>query len=281
MPWLTHYGRGGLGLASRDFDPILPAPTAVFAFRDAPSATEDAVGFELVTDVEQTGGSIAGDDSTFLEVRAVTSDGQASDPLQVSVDTGRPGYFELPAEVAATGDFDVQFRVIDDDRIVSMGRTSLRRVDVGGSFTVSFLKALASWWLLGVLVAAIGLTLGTFVSWPIALVATAFALGGRWAITQVAVAYDGRAAVAQMFGDGGDGAAREVVREGIDALNATSQQVAAFLPPTGSFDQSEKLGRGHRVPWGELGENVGFTLIYSVPLLALAYVLLRNKEVAP
>ncbi len=72
-----------------------------------------------------------------------------------------------------------------------------------------------------------------------------------------------------------------MVETGFDALGNTFAVIAQFLPPVAPFDAAEPVGDGRRVPAGQLLLAASVTIGFGLPLLTVAYVVLRNKEVAP
>ena len=189
----TYLGRGGLGLSGPDGD--VPAPYGVLAFRgvDTPPPGRDGrvpVTFEAA--VDRTGGVLDEGAVTRLEVQAVNADtGFEGRPQIVAPETGQGTVVHVEPDAVAGGDFDLRFRTLNRGQIVSLGADRVR-VSVGGEpYALNLAKALASQWLLSILVAACGLAFSTFVGWPVALVLTLCVLGGRWVGDQLGTALGG------------------------------------------------------------------------------------------
>ena len=283
----SQFGSGGQGLRGPSVESGRYKPTGAVAFRgvDVPSSRE-TVGFEIVADAEQDG-SITNYLATAAEagvkIRAVASDGRASDWQDLVLDTGAPGYVEFPSELVADGDFDLQLQTTADDRIVSIAPAGVRLTGAGEPFAWSFAKALAGQWLLSILVATVALVLGVFMSWPVALVLTLSILVGR-ATVQAAGEADGRDAVNELYdaggGDDSSAAMRRVVERGYDALFSGTELVAKFLPETGVFDLSSTMAAREPVAGGDLLRGLGVLAGYGLPFFAGGYVVLRRKEVA-
>ncbi len=150
-------------------------------------------------------------------------------------------------------------------------------------FAFNLAKALLVLWLLSLLVIVAGLTFSTFVSWPVAVTLTIFALLGRWVAEQLGEANEsvGRQVAEGIFSGDGDTGVKETVRVGVDALTDMFEVVTAFLPDMSVYGTAELLERAMQVNLAAIGSAAGVTFGFALPLLALAYIVLRNKEVAP
>jgi hypothetical protein len=281
----TRFGRGGLGLRTDDEPGSPPPPYGVFAFRDV-DLSGDA-DFIVLGDVEVSGDGLMVDDSRtgLIEVRGVSIDGTTSEWQAVHIDTARPGYFSMPADVVEAGDFDVQVRSLSDGQIITLSAQNLRISGAGGSFLRSLVPALLGQWLLALLAATLAVSFGTLVNWPVALVLTVSVLGGRWVVEQAGTDYSGRDAASYIVSDeetsaAATVAARQVVERGFDALTLATQSVANFLPDVSQVDFAPMTSRRQVVPWLDLAKGLGLTMCYVLPVLAAGYVLLRRREVA-
>jgi hypothetical protein len=56
---------------------------------------------------------------------------------------------------------------------------------------------------------------------------------------------------------------------------------AKVLPDLDQFRVTEEIEHGVSIPMKSLIDPLGVILMFGVPLLILAYILLRRKEVAP
>ncbi|MEM1011192.1 MAG: ABC transporter permease [Planctomycetota bacterium] len=282
----TRYGRGGLGLRVGLDANDTPSPVGVFAFRDTPlGGADEGVGFLAVGDAEISESHLGNLALAAgrVRVRGITPDGTTSPWQTIFLDTGLPAFFELPVSITSAGDFDLQVQSQARGQIVSMSTSGVRAADAGGHVFVSIAKALLNQWLLGLLVATLAVVFGTFVNWPVALVLTIVAIGGRWVVERIGTQFDGRDAVQQIFQgeeDEGSAAAREVVERGYDVLSGTSSTVAKFLPDVAVFDAAPLASRRQVVPWSNVGDAVIQTVGYGLPVLSAGYVLLRRREVA-
>ena len=285
----TNNGQRGFGLIGPE-DEQKPA-LGVLAYRDVGEvetidngADDGRVGIELQVVVERISGVLDEGNATRVEAQVVNVEtGYASPPQVLEAETGAPVWLTVPAEATAGGNFDLRLKTLSRNQIVSL-RANDVRVAVGRDpFLFNLAKGLAGQWLLSVLVALLALVFSTFVSWPIAIVLTVGALSGRWVADQLAGSLTGLGREAVTTGGNllDDAAAVRVVETGFDALGNTVAVIARFLPPVAPFDASELVGDGRRVPAGQLISAAGVVVGFGLPLLTVAYVVLRNKEVAP
>lgn len=280
----TYLGTRGVGLSGPEDD--LPAPVGIFAFRDtpAPSATDGLVDFELRMVAERLGGVLDESDDTLVEaVVHNVNTGFTSEPTVLFPETGFPVILRVPAEAVSEGDFDLRLQTRSRGHIVSVRGAGVKLVVDRRPFVLNLVKALFVLWLLSVLVIVAGLTFSTFVSWPIAVTLAIFGLLGRWVAKQLGEPSEswGRQAAEGIFGAEGGAAPKEAVRVGVNALNDFFAMVTAFLPDVGVYGVGEQLERGLAVDWSHIGSAAAVTFAFALPMLALAYIVLRNKEVAP
>jgi hypothetical protein len=67
----------------------------------------------------------------------------------------------------------------------------------------------------------------------------------------------------------------------VEALSKMLNWVAAVLPDITRFSAIEDLERGVAVPMLRLTDALAVIVVFGLPMLVLAYVFLRGKEVAP
>ena len=279
----TYLGSNGVGLAGPTSD--LPPPLGVLAFRGADSPGVDGrLGFDVRLRVDATGDVSDLPDETLVRAQLFNLEtGALGEPVEVVAATGQETFFSVPAELAEGGDFDLRLQNTTRGQIVSARGDSLRLVVGSQPFAWNLAKALCVQWLLGVLVATAGLAFSTFVGWPIAVTMTVVMLGGRWVAEQLggALSGAGRQTAEAVFGSGGDVSAKEAVRVGVDTLNDAFAAVTQFLPNVDVYGVGGALEQGLVLPPAAVGHALLVTLAFALPLTALAYVVLRNKEVAP
>jgi hypothetical protein len=280
----AHRGRSGMQLRGRGDG---KGAMVVFPFRgvEVPkSAAGGLATFEVRIGIESTGdldkeANIAPRMSMDVFNRTT---GQRSPPQEVRVESGRVIPVTVPADLVAGGNFDVTFRGLNDGTWYGVEAHSLSLVRDTQWFSWNLLKGLLVLWLMSILVVAIAVFTSTFLSWPIAIVLTLFILLGHWGVSQLGdVAGSGLGSeVTQAMGVDDPTAAR-IVRTSVGALTTTLNFVAQFLPDISKFPVTEDIERGVSMPPAKLAEALGVLLGYGVPITVLAYIILRNKEVAP
>jgi ABC-type transport system involved in multi-copper enzyme maturation permease subunit len=155
-------------------------------------------------------------------------------------------------------------------------------VQADRSFGLNLAKSLLILWLLAILVVTIAIFASTFLSWPIAIVLTVLILLGRWGVVQLGDALTpgiGR----QVVNDFGmkDAAQSEVVSRSVESLSQALRAFSSILPDINQFAVIEDIERGIWIPLSSIGAALLVLLMFGLPLVVLAYVIFRNKEVAP
>ena len=85
-----------------------------------------------------------------------------------------------------------------------------------------------------------------------------------------------------LFGPSAGAAARaKVVSQSVNALSSALKAFATILPDISQYAATEDIERGITIPAVKLKDAAVVTFGFGIPLVVLAYVLLRNKEVAP
>ena len=255
---------------------------AVFRF---PGGRATPVGGVLPVEV-RVGIEHDGDDDsiepTVLEVSARNrATGQLFGPELVYPEAERTAYVALPAAAAEGGDYDVILRTRTPGDVATIDPNSVAVVAGREPFAWNLLKGLGATWLLSVLVVAVALFTSTFVSWPIAVVLTLVILLGNWAVGQLGGALGpgiGRQIGGELFSSP---AQTEVATGAIDALTGAVAVIGRVLPDLSAFAASDFVARGVSVPAGVFGRSLLVLIVFGLPLITLAYVFLRNKEVAP
>jgi hypothetical protein len=200
-------------------------------------------------------------------------------------ENNRPIYFDVSSAAVGGGKFDVVVRMKTPGwaglRPGKMASLKLVRNDQG--FAWNLIKSLAILWLMSLLVTIISIFCSTFLSWPIAVVLTMVILFGRWGAMQLGDVTDagfGRRVAEDMF-KGSNAATYRTVSETVDVLVRTMGIVSAVLPDVSQFGALEDIQQGVAVPPATLIASLQVALGFGIPLLVLAYIFLKYKEVAP
>jgi hypothetical protein len=257
---------------------------AVFEFRDQKLAGgRSTYAFELRTSVER----LEEGEASRLSLKFVNR--RASErPVTrtLYVESNRPAFVSVPEAAVKGGDFDVVVTPLSEIVLdLRAGRnSSLKLVRGDESFAWNLLKSLTVLWLMTLLVIVVAVFASTFVSWPIAVVLTVVILCGHWGAEQVAdlsAPGIGRQIVNDMMRNA-DPASAKAVEQSVDALAAMLRTVSAVLPDISRYAALSDIQQGVAISVpGVLLPSLEVTLLFGLPLLVLAYVFLKFKEVAP
>jgi hypothetical protein len=264
------------------------ARVAVMQFRDQHLASAlNSYPFELRVGVESAGSDDEIQDAGIKLVLDFVNrkTGFRHDGIKVFPENNRPSYFDVPAPAVAGGDFDVIVHMRSGGWLGLRGGTmaSLKLVAADEPFVLNLAKSLAVLWLMSLLITIISVFCSTFLSWPIAVLLTVVILFGRWGTEQLGDMQQpglGRQVVNDMF-KGSSAATSRAVSETVDRMVKTLGIVASVLPDISQFSAMEHMQRGMAMPLNALLAPLWVVLIFGLPLLVLAYVFFKYKEVAP
>jgi hypothetical protein len=136
--------------------------------------------------------------------------------------------------------------------------------------------------MMSLLVVIISIFCSTFLSWPIAIVLTVLILLGHWGVSELG---DSTAPgignlVATDMGLR-DPSKMHVVSDSVEALAKMLNILTKVLPDITQFSALEDIERGVFLPMSRMTDGLAVIGAFGVPLTVMAYVFLRNKEVAP
>jgi hypothetical protein len=232
----------------------------------------------------ERGGDYAGDIEILPEVVLHVYDprsGKTSGPQRFRVETNRISYVNVPkSEFPEDGNFDLLLRVETADQWLGLQPESISVATGSRSFAWNLAKSLLIIWLMSILVVSIAIFCSTFVSWPIAVVLTLLILFGRWGVEQIGET-GGPGLGAQMSGHTQDSTRAKFTRTMVDSLTKSLVVIAAFLPDIAGFQATADIERGISIPLSRFGSAGWVLLGYGVPMVILAYLVLKRKEVAP
>jgi hypothetical protein len=280
--------RGGQQLAGR---PVRDAHAAfaVFRFRGADLGLSGTIPLEFRAPIER-GGDLDDEDDTAadldltLRVRPAgrQTSSAISQPVEMKIENRQIAFATLPATEIGGGDFDLLVRCNTPGQMVDLQSDSLSFVVGQEPFAWNLAKSLFILWLLTVLVVTLAVLCSTFLSWPIAVVLTVVLLMGHWAVMQEADTNDktlGRSIATDMGLT--DPSKAEAVATSVNALGGALQVVGDFLPDIDHFSAIQRLEQGMVVSWKDIADALGVLAGFALPAAVLAYVVLKNKEVAP
>jgi ABC-type transport system involved in multi-copper enzyme maturation permease subunit len=258
---------------------------AVYRFDASELPASGNVNFEVKVGIERGGDAESNMDETLPETTLRVHDpatGTTSDAVTFFPETNRITYVSLPRSAfpGSGGKFDVLLHVNTESKWLGVAPDSVGVSTGDRSFAFNLFKSLLVLWLMSILVVSIALFCSTFVSWPIAVVLTLVILLGRWGVEQIGDVGGGNIG-AQMTGQTQDAIAAKIERESINALTKALTIISAFLPEISRFEATADIERGISVPAARFA-NAGLVLLgYGVPMVCLAYLILKRKEVAP
>lgn len=261
------------------------APVAIFQFRDAPMAEQAGqVPFELRLGIERglVDPTVEEEQNTQVSLRVRNGD-KVFGPFPLTPESNRTAYFNLPAEAVAGGNFDVLMQCFTDGHWLGFAPQSLMMVSREENFGVNLLKSLMILWLLSLLVVIISIFCSTFLSWPIAVVLTVVLLLGHWGVDQLRDTMTpglGRQLVTQMMPEATAPTAALVSRS-VEALNLMLSRISVVLPDISRFSATEDIEKGIAIPLTRLLAALQVIGGFGIPMMVLAYVFLKKKEVAP
>ncbi|WZO97573.1 hypothetical protein EP7_004614 [Isosphaeraceae bacterium EP7] len=281
-------------------------------------------------DADEAAGKAADADKTRRDERALhspdvpaemtfsvyrTTKGIVGDPVYASIQAVNPvtnARFEdtfaireyytnkllLPATLLAgsQGALRIEVRCLSPTQYLGMAESDLYLVAPSGTFGWNFLKGLFGVWLQAMVLTAIGVFAGSFLSWPVALLLTiAFFVAGQMAFGFL---QEFALKAIQMQGGGPfESLIRLLSHENlVNDLSPTMAVVVAktldslvlpvmsrlvyIVPNFTALDVSNTVAEGYAVGGRLLLENTLMALAYALPFTIAGYFILKNREVA-
>jgi hypothetical protein len=202
----------------------------------------------------------------------------------------------LPAWVLAGsgGALRIEVGCLSPTQYLGMAESDLYILMPPGNFGVNYMKGLFGVWLQAMVLTAIGVCAGTFLSWPVALLTTlAFFVAGQMAFMFL-VDFSRQAIL-------GGGPFESLIRllthdNQMSELTPTSAVVLAktldsmvmplmsmlvyLVPNFQALDVSNMVSNGFAVSWNVIASNTLLALGYALPFSFVGYLILKNREVA-
>jgi ABC-type transport system involved in multi-copper enzyme maturation permease subunit len=284
--------------------------TAIFTFDNVDSSINpDHVPLALIVRVFRTHKGVIGQAITgqiqlknpesglisepypFEAVDAQVAEYEIPDRLNSSTETPISLYKDL---VSKDGQIEVHVKCLERGQYFGFAQADcyIRRLD--GSPVASFAKVCMSIWVQAIIVIAVGVTISTIVSGPVAMLFTAgFIILGFWRADFVNIAsgtsYGGgpaeslyRIATQMNVMVKLDPGVLTTLVTVFDDYFAEPMMwaIAQCLPDFGAFSTVGYAADGYNVPWNRVFQDVTVCLGYVVGLSILGYFLLRTREVA-
>ena len=196
--------------------------------------------------------------------------------------------------VGSAGNLKVEIRCMNSTQYLGMAQSDLFLLTSSGNFGTNFMKGLFGIWLQAMVLTAIGVFAGTFLSWPVALLTTIF----FFVAGQVAFTYLLDFTRQSLLGGGPfESLIRLLTHDNqMSDLNPTIAVVTAktfdsivmpvmsrlvyIVPNFGALDVSNTVADGFAVTWVLLLANLLLALAYALPFSIAGYFILKNREVA-
>ncbi|HEX8521446.1 MAG TPA: hypothetical protein VF669_04260 [Tepidisphaeraceae bacterium] len=263
-------------------------PVGVYAYRSARVGGASDATFEARFGIERSGseaepGASDQDQPTQVTVRIRNSQsGAISEPVMLRPESNRPVFFTVPASAVSGGNFDVLLQCQTPGHFVGLQPSSLAMITSRQPFMLNLGLSLLILWLMSILVTAVAIFASTFLSWPIAVVLTLLILLGHWGVEQLGDA-TAPGIGNQIVTDLGlkKSAPAKAVSATVEQLSGLLNFVSTILPDISQFAAVEDIERGVTISARRMGEAAGVALGFGIPLTILAYIVLKNKEVAP
>jgi hypothetical protein len=245
---------------------------------------DDKVALEMRFVVERSGSDRDPTEIAYVQASVRNhASGETSNPQLIAVENNRPAFLDdVPAKYFAGGKFDVLLQTKTPGFGLNLDDNSVGVVASRHSFAWNLAKGMLCQWMLGILAVTLGVFTSTWLSWPIAVVLSFVVLMGRWVVDQLGDTLApglGRQLVSSA--NITDPTQSEVVSKSVDLMSSALTTMSKFLPDVDRFAVGSLVERGLAVPASSVGMAVLVLVVFGLPLLAGAYLVLRNKEVAP
>lgn len=200
---------------------------------------------------------------------------------------------DLFDDLAPDGELEVEIQCLDSAQYFGVAKADVYLRARDGSFTGNFVKGFVGIWVRMLLVTSLGVMFSTFLSGPVAMMATLAAL-------ILGLYTDFIMGVAQGTVEGG-GPVETCIRI-VKQMNVTSQlepglttdvvkaadsvfmyiltTVVSLLPDFGRFDNVSYVAHGFDVPWDVVLVQLFTGIAFVAAMFAIGYFFLRTREVA-
>jgi hypothetical protein len=192
------------------------------------------------------------------------------------------------------GTLKIEIYCMSPTQYLGMAESDLYLLSSSGSFGANYMKGLLGIWLQAMILTAIGVFAGTFLSWPVALLTTiAFFIAGQLAFgflvdfTRQAILGGGpfESLIRLVTHDNQMSelapTAGVVVAKTLDSLVMPVMSMLVYVVPNfQALDVSNSVADGFAVSWSLIIANTLLALAYALPFSIAGYFILKNREVA-
>jgi hypothetical protein len=194
----------------------------------------------------------------------------------------------------SNGALRIEVRCLSPTQYLGMAESDLFLLPKSGNFGLNYMKGLFGIWLQAMVLTAIGVFAGTFLSWPVALLTTIFFfVAGQLAFsflvdfTRQAIMGGGpfESLIRLLTHDNQMSelapTASVILAKTLDSLAMPIMSMLVFVVPNfNTLDVSNLVADGFAVGWGLLGINTLLALGYAIPFSVAGYYILKKREVA-
>jgi len=204
------------------------------------------------------------------------------------------GKLDLFADLVDNDKVEVELRCVDPAQYFGVAEPDVYLRPGDASFELNFFKAYLSIWLQMLLVTGFGVTFSTFLSGPVALMAS---------ISAIVLGFFGQfvrdiATGAQYGGGPIESFIRIIIQQnvmtdlemnsivvkiikGLDALLMHLMQAATYiLPDYTQFDTTEFVASGYNIFGSTVGQQLTMALVYFTAVSIVGYFFLKTREIA-
>jgi hypothetical protein len=200
---------------------------------------------------------------------------------------------DLFDDLAPDGELEIELQCLDDGQYLGASRGDMYLRARNASFRANFVKGFLGIWVQMLLVTSVGVMFSTFLSGPVAMLATAavLVLGTRIEFIE---------GVAQGTIEGGGpvesfirivqqrnattamepGLTTDVVQAADKAFMWVMTAVTGLMPDFGKFDNVEYVAHGFNVPGNVVLVQIFMALGFVAAVFAVGYFFFRTREVA-
>ena len=202
----------------------------------------------------------------------------------------------MPASILAgsAGALRIEVRCMSPTQYLGMSESDLYLLLPAENFGVNYMKGLYGVWLQAMVLTAIGVCAGTFLSWPVALLTTiAFFVAGQLAFaflvdfSRQAILGGGpfESLIRLLTHDNQMSditpTAGVVLAKTLDSLVMPFMSMLVYIVPNfQALDVSNMVADGYAVSWRTMGLNTLLALAYALPFSFAGFLILKNREVA-
>ena len=235
--------------------------------------------------------SIAG--AQVIQRTASTEMGPVATPTIVDGSLAQENEFNLFKDLVANGEVEIWLRCLEQGQYFGAAQPDLYLRANDASVELNFVKGYFGIWLQMLLVTAFGVMFSTFLSGPVAMIATLGALlGGFFGdfMTKLALGEVPGGGPIESLGrllsqknvsselDPGLGTNVTVMMDAVFEFGL--RVMSAILPPFADFSYASYLAYGFDVSWNVLLVRTVTAIGFLLPLFVAGHLFLRNREVA-